>query len=87
MNIMPKPHPHDPENPLFGGTFGVFIKVAFMLIVIAGMVVDCAGKGEKAVIIFVITSLIWTCSKILNEGLAALETILSKKEKDGNDEE
>ena len=83
MKILPKPF--DPANPLTGGTFGAFLKIIFALIVVMGMILSLLGAREQGMIVWVTVTLFWVCTRIINEGIAALMTILSKKEKDGND--
>ena len=80
MNITPKSF--NPSDPLFGGTFGAFMKVAFGLIIVVGIVADVAGQRERAPLILTFTAVMWTCTRIINEAFGAIAMILSKKEKD-----
>lgn len=49
----------------------LYTRVGFGLIIVFGMVGNCAGKREGSIVVFALTAIMWTCLRILQEALAS----------------
>lgn len=48
---------------------GLYWRIGWALLVLFGMVGNCAGKRTESVLVFVIAAIVWTCLRILAEGI------------------
>jgi len=55
-----------------------YIRIALLLLVTLGLAGELAGKREQAFIIFIITSIVWSSIRILEEGFAAIYELINK---------
>lgn len=71
---------------------GLYWRMGFGLLILFGMVGNCAGHRDEAVVIFVITAVVWTCLRILVEGIESyvalrylrrVEAAIKEQEKNG----
>lgn len=54
-----------------GGKFQLYLRIGFGLVVLFGMIGNCSGKSAQAVPIFIIVTILWACSRMLNEAMDA----------------
>lgn len=59
----------------FGLRFPYYIRIGFGLLVLFGMVGNCAGHHEQAVTIFLITSIMWVMMRIIGEAVDAYHVL------------
>jgi hypothetical protein len=65
----------------------LYTRLGFALIVIFGMVGNCAKPGDsRPIIIFMIVSILWCCSRILLEGLEAYRILRLAHQHDKKDD-
>lgn len=50
----------------------LYMRIFFGLIVLFGMVGNCAGKSEGAFIVFAYTAIMWVCMRIIQEAIQSL---------------
>lgn len=69
----------DPQPPTglakYLALMPLYVRIGFMLIVIFGLVGNCAGKVEGSLVVFVLVSILWVCSRILQEGFQSLQLL------------
>lgn len=58
----------------------LYVRLGFGMIILFGMVGNCAGHHEKSVIIFVLTAVIWACLRIIEEAVASVQLLHAIKE-------
>lgn len=60
-----------PEAQIRIARFPLYNKIAWGLMVLFGMVGNCAGHREGAVVVIEFVSVMWVCIRIIQEALAA----------------
>lgn len=53
----------------------LYVRMAFGLIILFGMVGNCAGKTDGSLYVFILTAVVWTCCRIVQEGLDAYNIV------------
>ncbi len=52
-----------------------YIRIAFGFIILFGMVGNCAGHREGSAVVFVLTAVVWVCTRIIQEALNAWQVL------------
>ncbi len=69
---MEQPTRQPTELEKFLGKMPLYVRIGFALVVVFGMVGNCARPGDtRPVVLFVMTALVWTLMRILQEGIEA----------------
>jgi hypothetical protein len=78
----------DPQQPLTRTQrvlvrYPLYVRIGFGLILAFGMVGNCAGHREGSVLIFIMTAVLWACSRIIQEAIDSwrLLSLMNKLEK------
>jgi len=70
----------DNRSNTLGMKVGLYVQVAFGLIVLFGLIGNFAGHYESSLVIFVVTTIVWACSSMLNNALNAIHVLMALKE-------
>lgn len=71
---------------------GLYWRIGFGLLILFGMLGNCTGRHEQAVVVFIITAVVWACLRMLVEGvesyvalryLRKVEAAIREQEKNG----
>lgn len=57
-----------------------YVRIGFGLLVMFGMVSNCAGESEVAVAVFVLTAIVWVCCRIIQEEMDSWRILRSLNE-------
>jgi hypothetical protein len=67
--------------------YPLYVKLGYAMVVMFGLLGNCTGHAESAVLVLVITSACWVCTRIITEAIEAWRVLLeAKKLKDKDNE-
>lgn len=66
----------------FWARYPLYIRVGWALIIVFGLVGNCAGRREQSLAVFVIASLMWACTRMIQEGIDAYRILTLAKKHD-----
>ena len=65
------------------GRLPLYTRIGFAMVVIFGMVGNCAGRREQSLAVFILVSILWACTRMIQEGIDAYRILtLAKKHDD-----
>jgi hypothetical protein len=81
-----KPEPSELEK--FAGRYPLYVRIGFAMVVLFGMVGNCAGRREGSLVVFIIVTILWACSRMVQEGIDAWRILsLAKKHDQKKDDD
>lgn len=86
---MPEPDDKQPTDTL-GFRMPFYIRIGFGLVVLFGMIGNCTGRHEQSVAVFVLVTVLWVCTRIINEAIDsyhALRLLSKVKEEETKDKD
>lgn len=68
------------ELQKLGARYPLYVRIGFALVVLFGMVGNCAGRREGSLVVFIMVTILWACTRIVQEGIDAYRILsLAKK--------
>jgi hypothetical protein len=52
-----------------------YVRIGFGCIILFGLVGNCAGKTDGALAVFVLTTMLWVCCRIIQEAIDSLRLL------------
>lgn len=77
----PKPK-ESSEFQKFAGRYPLYVRIGFAMVVVFGMVGNCAGRREGSVMVFALVSILWACTRMIQEGIDAYRILTMAKKHD-----
>jgi len=81
--------PEPSELQKFAGRYPLYVRIGFALVVLFGMVGNCAGRREGSLVVFIMVTILWACTRIVQEGIDAYRilTLAKKHDKQKKDDD
>jgi hypothetical protein len=75
------------EMEKFWARYPLYVRMGWALIIVFGLVGNCAGKREASLAVFIIASILWACTRMIQEGIDAYRilTMAKKHDQDAKD--
>jgi hypothetical protein len=79
---MTKPTQEPTDLQKHMGRYPLYVRIGFAMVVVFGMVGNCAGRREQSMFVFILVSIIWVCSRIITEAIDAYRVLVTARAHD-----
>ena len=59
------------ELQKLGARFPLYIRLGWGLIILFGMIGNCAGRRQESVVVFIFVAIMWSCLRAMTEAIDA----------------